>query len=285
MKRINLKNRITVSGVVSIIAVFFLFIAITTSIISFTKLSTIEQQQKSNAEMIAAYFDKARTFERQIIDAVPIYEDWATTAKEQQLRKYLLADHLSVVQSMKLNPIADQHELDERINRGEIIRLDQDKNTPYYFYNVPNDRRFLLPMAAKGIGLITDRLNRRIGNENAIVKLAISSAIRTVAYQGDLRNRNANASLVSSHSYGISFDIFYDSFFVSVKGISNTDDADMSRSLETLRVRTGYLLGDALRRQLHSLLAETLIELQNEGKLYAILEKNQRCYHVTIRPQ
>ncbi|MBW7858047.1 MAG: hypothetical protein H3C43_07125 [Leptonema sp. (in: Bacteria)] len=212
---------------------------------------------------------------------MPIYEDWATTDRETQLRKHLLGDHLAVVNLMKLEPIQDQIEIDTRVKNGSLQLLEQNRDTPYYFYNVKKENRVLAPMAAEGILIIAKRLNNAT---DGFIKIAISSATRSIDYQGALRNQNPNASLVSSHSYGISFDIFYDSFFIALP-IATTGSVDLDRSLESLRVRVGYWLGDALRRQLHSLLAETLIQLQNEGKLYAILEKNQRCYHVTIRPQ
>ncbi|KAB2930480.1 MAG: hypothetical protein F9K24_16625 [Leptonema illini] len=245
----------------------------------------VSQQRKIEAAAIETYFDQARAFERRIIDGFPIYQDWATPDRERQLRTHLLEDHLAVVRSMNLTAIEDRIELDARLKAGTLTALEQNRETPYFFYNVKKEHRALLPMASEGLHLIAERLNKRTGMKDVTVKMAISSVLRTVEYQDGLRDRNANASLISSHSYGISFDIFYDNFFVSLAPLPDTGDVDVNRSLETMRLRTGYWLGDALRRQLHAMLAETLIELQNEGKLYAILEKNQRCYHVTIRPQ
>lgn len=240
-----------------------------------------ERNRIIEANKIEEFLDHARRFERRIIDNVPIYEDWSTPDREAKLRKHLLSDHLAVIQMMKLEPIQDQIEVDTKVKDGSLRVLEQNRDTPYFFYNVKKENRVLAPMAADGLAFIAKRLNT---STDGFIKIAISSATRSIDYQGTLRTRNANASLVSSHSYGISFDIFYDSFFVSLPAMI-TGNTEIDRSLESLRVRVGYWLGDALRRQLHSLLAETLIQLQNEGKLYAILEKNQRCYHVTIRPQ
>lgn len=245
----------------------------------------VSKQRRVEAAAIESYFDQARSFERRIIEGFPIYEDWATPDRERELRIHLLEDHLAVARSMNLTAIEDRIDLDARLKAGALTILEQNRETPYFFYNVKKEYRILLPAAKEGLHLIAERLNRRTGMKDVTVKIAISSALRPVEYQDGLRNRNPNASLISSHSYGISFDIFYDSFFVSLPPLPDSGDDDVNRSLETMRLRTGYWLGESLRRQLHAMLAETLIELQNEGRLYAILEKNQRCYHVTIRPQ
>lgn len=262
-----------------LIAFFFLIVGSLTTL--FINRQQEQESRKIEAANIEEFLNQAKRFERRIIDNVPIYEDWATPEREIQLRKHLLADHLAVVNSMKLEPILDQIEIDTRVKNGSLQILEQNRETPYFFYNVKKENRVLAPMAAEGILLITKRLNNAT---DGFIKIAISSATRSIDYQGTLRNRNPNASLVSSHSYGISFDIFYDSFFISFP-MPTTGNTNLDRSLESLRIKVGFWLGDALRRQLHSLLAEILIQLQNEGKLYAILEKNQRCYHVTIRPQ
>lgn len=241
--------------------------------------------QEKEARILDSYFEKAKAFERRIVDGSPIYEDWATPQKEQELRRHLLQDHLAVVESMKLKPVADRVDLDERVKSRALILLEQNRETPYFFYNVKKEYRALSPLAVEGMEILAKRLNSHTGAGDMTVKYAVSSALRTVEYQEGLRDRNANASFVSSHSYGISFDVFYDAFFVAVPIGESSGNADLDRSLDNLRVRTGYWLGESLRRQLHALLAETLIELQNEGILYAILEKNQRCYHVTVRPR
>ncbi|MBI3396030.1 MAG: hypothetical protein HY042_09355, partial [Spirochaetia bacterium] len=162
--------------------------------------------------------------------------------------------------------------------------VEQNLDTPYYFYNVPAPSRFLTPEARDCLLLVTARfqenLKRRVPDA-PLVKLAVSSAVRSVSYQKGLRERNANASFASSHSFGISFDLFYDDFFVALP-LPAAANATSQKILADLRPRVGYLMGDALASQFRSVLLETLYQLQTEGKLYAILEKNQRCYHVTV---
>lgn len=237
------------------------------------------------AHEIDTMLEHGHSFERRIIDGFPIYQDWATPEKEQELRRHLLQDHLAVAESLKLRPVADRVELDERLKAGTLKSLEQNRETPFFFYNVKKEHRALVPLAVEGMEILARRLNARTGTKDITVKYAVSSALRTVEYQEGLRDRNANASFVSSHSYGISFDVFYDAYFVALPAPGPTGNAELDRALDNLRVRSGYWLGESLRRQLHAMLAETLIALQKEGVLYAILEKNQRCYHVTILPK
>ena len=141
----------------------------------------------------------------------------------------------------------------------------------------------MTPGAFEGIKKIAERFQENINKRKELppVKFAVSSAIRSSKYQKSLKNKNTNAVIKSTHSTGVSLDIFYDDYFVKLteyKGSSRTSQFVLDR----LRNKFGFLLGDSLRRQFRTILLETLIQLQNEGWLYAILEQRQRCYHVTI---
>ena len=78
-----------------------------------------------------------------------------------------------------------------------------------------------------------------------------------------------------------SFDIFYEDYYVQLPSPEKTGGV-YDRIKKSLHGRTGFLMGDALREQFRSVLMETLIELQREGVLYAFLEDDRRCYHITI---
>lgn len=86
--------------------------------------------------------------------------------------------------------------------------------------------------------------------------LTITSLTRTLEDQCRLRRVNPNASLgISSHNYGNSFDISYVRFNDRLK--SNP--------------------------RLEAALEKVLNVYRDEGKLYYIKEKQQSCYHVTVR--
>ena len=84
----------------------------------------------------------------------------------------------------------------------------------------------------------------------------ITSVTRTPEQQTSLKKRNRNATAgISSHSYGVSFDISYIRF--NGKKGSN--------------------------RSAQKKLESVLKDFQEADKLFFIKERQQRCYHITIR--
>jgi hypothetical protein len=231
---------------------------------------------------ISRFTDDVYGLERSVIESVPIYSDYATDKKEAVLRTHLLADHLEVGRKHGLDPAMDP---DQAKREGKLVPILRNPNSLFFFYGLKKENRFLTPLARQGLEEVTRRFNENLRKRGgkAKVKLALSSAFRSESFQKRLRRENPNASVVSSHSYGASFDIFWDDYFVAVEGVYDIP-LPMKDSFGKLTSRTGFLLGDALRRQFKTVLMETLIQMQKEGKLYAILERRQRCYHITILP-
>jgi len=84
----------------------------------------------------------------------------------------------------------------------------------------------------------------------------VSSVTRTLEDQCRLRKVNSNASLgISSHNYGAAFDISYVRFDHKLK----------------------------INPKLEKELEKVLTEYKNLGKIFYIKEKQQSCYHVTVR--
>ena len=232
-----------------------------------------------------ALLSQSRAVEQQCLSALPLYSDYTTPAREAALRKYLLSYHLDLVKRAKVKAVASTKEIASMEKDGALVPVQGGASSPFYFYNVRREYRYLTPEAREGVLMVAARFQEILNRDAAIptVKLALTSLLRPLDYQKSLRRRNPNASLVSSHSFGMSFDIFFDDFFVvlpqpeiSLPGSENI--------ISPLRRRLGFLLGDSLRRQFRAALAEALVTLQDEGKIYAILERRQRCYHVTVRP-
>lgn len=210
----------------------------------------------------------------------PIYQDYATPQKESQLRTYLLSYHLRAAANLKAQRVKNNEEINKLIKSGELTSA---SGKDWYFYNVPGKLRYLTPLTVKGLYKISEIFNRTLREKGHIprVKFAVSSALRPVNYQDNLKKINHNASDESSHSYGISFDIFYESYQLVFTAYKS--ETRLARSiLSSLRYRMGYLTGMAYARQLQAALHETLIGMQNQKLLYAIQEKSQKCYHVTI---
>lgn len=86
--------------------------------------------------------------------------------------------------------------------------------------------------------------------------LTYTSLTRTLEDQCRLRKVNGNASAgLSSHNFGNSFDISYVRF---------------NDRLQT-------------NERLEKILEKLLKQYENQGKIYFIKERQQRCYHVTVR--
>lgn len=224
------------------------------------------------------YVKNLHAIERNFITKIPIYEDFATPQMEQDLRKFLLMDHLQVAERIGIPPVESDAEVQKHLTSGKLVAARMSEDADYHFYNVPPENRYLTPRARDGLVLIADRFQKNLEKRypgHPPVRIAISSVLRTLNYQKDLQKKNPNASFASSHSYGVSFDIFYDDYYVKLP----EPPAHLG---DEFRTRLGYLLGDSLMRQFKAVLLETLIQLQEEGEIYAILERNQRCYHVTV---
>jgi len=234
---------------------------------------------------VTTYLEKIHSIERGYIENIPLYDDYNTPAREMKLRTYLFPAHMDVALKSGMKPVDVDDSIRDLVSSKKLVQVKSGKDTLYYFYNVREKYRALTPRAACGLSVLAERFQQNIATRMTLppVKIALSSLLRPAAYQSGLRAVNANATMVTTHSYGVSFDIYFDDYFVSLPRPvpSNAISASV---MEMIRTRFGFLLGDALRGQFRSVLMETLIQLQEEGVLYAILEKNQRCYHVTILP-
>ncbi|MCS6985678.1 MAG: DUF5715 family protein [Leptospiraceae bacterium] len=226
---------------------------------------------------IEEYLRQIDKEEEIIIREIPIYEDFSTPEKEKELRRYLLPYHLHEAQDLEI--IDREEKIHELQKSQEFVSLET-PDQGWFFYSVPPHHRY----GRKEVLDMLYEIHREIQKKliglslSGSLKFAISSAIRPQSYQKKLALKNPNAASDSSHSYGISVDIFYDEFYYNTRPPSTLLEFPEG---ERLYRKTGFLLGKSLRRQFHSVLAETILALQRKGFLLAIWEKNQRCYHIT----
>jgi len=218
--------------------------------------------------------------DQSFIEKIPIYEDYADAQKEEILRKYLFNEHYAVVRKSGMKPVANAAEIADFVKKKLLVPVKPDADTLFFFYGVKENNRFLTPKALASLNKICADFNKKLEDlKLPAVKIAISSALRPEEYQNDLRKKNLNATLISTHSYGMSFDIFYDDYYVILPQPKlNTVPDEIAGKL---RRRFGFILGDSLRRQLRTVLFRTLVDMQDSGEIYAIAEKNQHCYHIT----
>ncbi|MCL1912175.1 MAG: DUF5715 family protein [Leptospirales bacterium] len=218
--------------------------------------------------------------DQSFIEKIPIYEDYAGAQKEETLRKYLFNEHYAAVKRSGMEPVSSAAEIPAFVEKKLLVPVKAGADALFFFYGVKEDNRFLTPQALASLNQICANFNKRLENlKLPAVKIAISSALRPDDYQKDLRKNNQNATLISTHSYGMSFDIFYDDYYLVLP--QPRPDVIPNEIADKLRRRFGFVLGDSLRRQLRTVLFQTLVDMQDSGEIYAIAEKNQRCYHIT----
>lgn len=232
-------------------------------------------------EDLSLYVDGVYALQRKIIEGVPIYDDFVKPGFESELRTYLFPRHIQAARTLGVGPVADMDQCNHLVEKGALVSIDGE-DLPYYFYGVKKEHRYLTPGAARGLAIIasTFREVQKAHGIKAPIKFALSSALRPASYQGQLRGTNMNAVAESTHSYGVSVDLFFDDYYVVFPQVEG--GGVLANIVSRVRSRLGYLAGDALRRQGKTLLAMTVHRLQKEGVIYATLERNQRCFHITV---
>jgi hypothetical protein len=110
-------------------------------------------------------------------------------------------------------------------------------------------------MVSKG-KLMLERIGARFSKETKGNVFTVSSITRTLEDQCRLRKVNTNASLgISSHNYGNSFDISY----VRFNGVLRNNPT-LEASLE-----------------------KVLKYYYNAGRIFYIKERQQSCFHITVK--
>ena len=119
---------------------------------------------------------------------------------------------------------------------------------------------YLVPRAAqllKDIGrTFQDTVRNRGGGD---YRIKVTSLLRTEYSVSKLRRRNRNASDSSCHRFATTFDISWTKF--------DCLDTTQLVSLEDLK----------------NILAEIIQQKREQGRCYAIYERRQGCFHVTVR--
>lgn len=131
----------------------------------------------------------------------------------------------------------------------------------YFVDNLTHSYPYLVPQAADLLSEIGQRFNDSLqARGGGDYRLKVTSVMRTPLTVQKLRRINRNATSVSAHQYGTTFDISYSRFIC--------DSINVNRSFEDLK----------------NLLGEILYDLREEGRCYVVFERKQSCFHITARP-
>lgn len=163
----------------------------------------------------------------------------------------LYKPHLDASKSFGVKLLKNSETVLKYVNNGKFHKINK-SGKGYRVQKLDYSRAW---MVSKG-KLMLERIGARFSKETKGSTFTVSSITKTLEDQCRLRKVNTNASLgISSHNYGNSFDISY----VRFNGV--------------LRYNP----------RLEAALEKVLKYYYDAGRIYYIKEKQQSCFHITVR--
>ncbi|RZJ48052.1 MAG: hypothetical protein EOO19_08190 [Chryseobacterium sp.] len=163
----------------------------------------------------------------------------------------LYKPHLDASKSFNVNILKNTSQVQKYINKGKFHTINK-TGKGYKVQKLDYSRPYLVSKAKATL----EKIGSRFSKETKGHTFTVSSITRTLEDQCRLRKVNTNASLgISSHNYGNSFDISYVRFNNTLK-----PDPKMEVALE--KVLKYYVAA---------------------GRIFYIKERQQSCFHVTVR--
>ena len=184
-------------------------------------------------------------------DVLNIYEEPITlvTGKGKPKQDYY-RNHVSSAQASGVGILDDSTSIMDLVLSQDLIAVKPGKG--YEIDEITHSYAYLTPDALR----VLRKLGASFYEESNNSFFTVTSLTRTEAMQKKLRKRNRNATKnESSHCYGVSFDISYIRY-----------NGERNWNLE-------------LRNKLEGILAT----MQKNGEIYVLKERNQSCFHITVR--
>lgn len=163
----------------------------------------------------------------------------------------LYKPHLDASKSFNVKLLKNSSAVQKYANSGKFHKVKK-IGKGYRVQKLDYSRAFLVSKAK----ITLEKIGAKFSKETKGHTFTVSSITRTLEDQCRLRKVNSNASLgISSHNYGNSFDISY----VRFNNILKTNPK-MEVALE-----------------------KVLKYYANAGRIYYIKERQQSCFHITVR--
>lgn len=230
------------------------------------------------------------TYERSVAAAADVWDALRPVpllrpAEEARLRTHLNAAHVARARALGVRP-ADEAELEAYVEQGRLVRLEP-ANEYWIVRERAQPRAYVTPDVPPLLEEIAERFQARLAElDIPPYRIEITSVLRTAAEQAALRQRNPNAAAgVSSHEFGTTLDIAYESFAPPLElpdGIVADGPAGMRTDLERVAAMAFEVIGSRKSREMQAFLGHVLIGLQAEGHVLVILERLQPVYHITV---
>jgi len=160
-------------------------------------------------------------------------------------------NHLVAGENNGFGLIESEEHFQKLINNNQLVLINQ--GSGYQVEKLSHSHPYVTPRSKEVIEELGEAFKALAKKESFFT---ITSVTRTPEQQKSLRKRNRNAtSGVSSHSYGVSFDISYIRFN-GKKGPNRSAQKDLESVLN---------------------------EFHAANKIFFIKERQQSCYHITVR--
>lgn len=163
----------------------------------------------------------------------------------------LYKPHLDASRSFNINILKNISQVQKYINKGKFHTVKK-SGKGYRVQKLDYSRPYLVLKAKTTL----EKIGSKFSKETKGHTFTVSSITRTLEDQCRLRKVNVNAALgISSHNYGNSFDISYVRFNNKLK-----TDPKMETALE-----------------------KVLKYYADAGRIFYIKERQQSCFHITVR--
>lgn len=208
-----------------------------------------------------------------------------TDRQRALLRRSVNAAHVETGRRLGVEPVAARDDVLGEARAAGLVRIDE--NDYYWVADLTHSVPYVTPDAAAVLDTIGVRFQAKLAAYGLPpYKYYISSVLRTAEDQASLRRTNVNAAAgVSSHEFGTTFDIQFRRYRYggdpaaelwepAFPYLTTEFAADLAAFYEetTERYPSRFL----------SLMAETLIELEDEGLLITVMEMRQPVFHTTV---
>lgn len=158
--------------------------------------------------------------------------------------------HVATGKALTGKPYENKDAIESAFKKGKLAQV---KNTKGIIIDDLTHSKPFLQADAKNLLV---EIGKEFHKRSSGKRFVVTSLTRPIEKQRELSKSNRNASPnISSHSYGVSFDIAYTKFN---KDRKYNHDA-------------------------HRIIEEILKEYQANKRVYIIREKQSACYHVTVR--
>ena len=208
----------------------------------------------------------------------------ATPGAEAALRRFRNSAHVERARVLGVR-VGDDAQRDSLVAAGDLIQLED--STRHWIVRRGVSPAYVHPQTASMLEILGERFHARLDSLRLPpFRLEVTSALRTTEHQRRLARVNTNAARgASSHEFGTTVDLSYAAFAPPaappndvIANLSSPFSEHMHRfqdlALESVSARKS--------RELGAILTRVLTELQDEGLVLVIHERQQTVYHLTV---